>query len=53
MCFTSTPDKSVYLKIIFLNFSTKPYVVGTQNSKEQSQLDVSFEHPKHRFKLNF
>ena len=28
MCFTSTPDKNVYLKIIILNFSTKPYVVG-------------------------
>ena len=32
MRFTRTPDKNVYLKIIFLNFFTKLYVVGTQKN---------------------
>ena len=42
------PDKNAYLKIIFL--------ISQQNrrcgySKDPSQRDSSFEHPKHMFKL--
>ena len=42
------PDKSAYLKIIFLFFNQN---ICCGYSKEPSQLDGSFEHTKHMFKL--
>ena len=42
------PDKSAYWKSIFFIFHPK---ICYWYSKESSQIDGSFEHPKHMFKL--
>ena len=39
------------LQIRVGNFSTKPYWECRRGSKETSQLDGSFEHPKHMFEF--
>ena len=37
------PDKSAYWKIIFLYFSSKTYVVGTQKNRLNETVLLSFQ----------